>query len=349
MSLAEALAARDVARLPCRRDEDWRWTDLRGLLRVLPPQAGAFEGAVRAGPFAALGEGEALFVNGELRSGADLLVLEGGERTLRLRFVAASGETAQAAQAAVRVGPGASMVLLESHEHLSGGYVADVRLDIEVAEGGQLERIVLVDDDAEAVRVATASVKLGPSARFSQTLLSSGARRQRLETRLAHPGAGAEARLDGVYVVTGKRHADMTSQVVHGGVDGVTSQLTKGVADDQARAVFQGRIVVEQGADRTDARMGHHALILSDRAEVDAKPELEIYADDVACAHGATVGALDEDVLFYVRQRGLPLTEARALLTLAFLGEVVDRIQDDQARAIADGWLQARLGGLHGV
>ncbi len=101
--------------------------------------------------------------------------------------------------------------------------------------------------------------------------------------------------------------------------------------------------MVEKGADRTDARMGHHALMLSDRAEVDAKPELEIWADDVACAHGATVGALDEDALFYARQRGIPEDQARAMLVEAFLAEVVDRIEHEAARGLAHAWLVARL------
>ena len=118
-----------------------------------------------------------------------------------------------------------------------------------------------------------------------------------------------------------------------------------GVVRDQARGVFQGRIVVSEGADRTDARMGHHALILSDRAEVDAKPELLIYADDVACAHGNTVGALDEDALFYARQRGMNEDTAKALLTEAFVGEVVDRIEHEGAREIARAWVAQRLGG----
>ena len=113
---------------------------------------------------------------------------------------------------------------------------------------------------------------------------------------------------------------------------------------DQARGVFQGRIVVEQGADGADARMGHHALILSDRAEVDAKPELEIYADDVACAHGNTVGALDEEALFYALSRGIPEGEARALLIGAFLAEVIDRIAHEPARELARTWLAERLG-----
>ncbi len=123
-------------------------------------------------------------------------------------------------------------------------------------------------------------------------------------------------------------------------MDGTTDQLTKGVVRDQARGVFQGRIVVAPGADKTDARMGHHALILSDRAEVDAKPELEIFADDVACAHGNTVGALDEEALFYAEQRGIPEPEARAMLTEAFVGEVIDRIEHEGARDVV-----ARLGG----
>ena len=103
--------------------------------------------------------------------------------------------------------------------------------------------------------------------------------------------------------------------------------------------------MVAEGADRTDAKMGHHALILSDRAEVDAKPELEIYADDVACAHGNTVGALDEDALFYARQRGMPEAEARALLTEAFIGEVTDRIWFEGARDVVRAWAAERLRG----
>jgi Fe-S cluster assembly protein SufD len=150
-------------------------------------------------------------------------------------------------------------------------------------------------------------------------------------------------RLDGVYLLRDKRHADLTTIVTHDGVDGVTMQMAKGVVRDQARGVFQGRIIVAEGADRTDARMEHHALILSDRAEVDAKPELEIYADDVACSHGNTVGALDEDALFYARQRGIPEIEAKALLTEAFIGEVIDRIQHEGAREVVRLWAAGRL------
>jgi Fe-S cluster assembly protein SufD len=228
-----------------------------------------------------------------------------------LRFVSASEGAAHAAAYAIVVEPDTTLVLLESHEGRANGYFSDVILDIAVGEGARVERIVLVDDHAEAIDVVTAEVDLAPGATFNQTVLTTGARRQRIETRINHPGAHANVRLDGVYILENQRHADQTTVVTHGGVDGITSQLTKGVVDDQARGVFQGRIVVQPGADQTDARMGHHALILSDKAEVDAKPELLIFADDVSCAHGNTIGALDDEQIFYARQRGIPEAEAR--------------------------------------
>lgn len=343
MTLSAAIRTGDVAQLPGKRDEDWRWTDLRGLIRVLPPPSPEVAGEVGEGPF---GPAELTIVNGRLSGDAAELVVPAGEtRTVRLRFVSASEATSHGVHLAVELGEGARLTLLESHEGRAADYVADAVLTIGVGKGAALERIVLTSDDPGAVSVSTAIVTLGYGARLSQTVLAGGAKRQRIETRVEHPGHGAQVRLDGAYLLAGQRHADLTSVVTHDGVGGVTDQLAKGVVRDQARGVFQGRIVVAGGADKTDARMGHHALILSDRAEIDAKPELEIYADDVACAHGNTVGALDEDALFYIRQRGVPEPEARALLTEAFVGEVVERIEHEGAREAAAAWVAARLGG----
>lgn len=344
MSLASALRARDVAELPSKRDEDWRWTDLRGLLRVLPEASPAFNDVLAPGPFAGLGEAEVALVNGRLRGDASVLTLAAGERrTVRLRFVSASDAASHEARVAVEVGEGASLTLLESYEGAARDYVAAAGLDISLGAGARLERIVIAADGEGAVAVSTAEVTLAPKADYAQTLLTTGAKRQRLETRLTHPGADASVRLDSVYLLAGAHHADLTTVVTHAGPHGTTNQLTKGVVRDQARGVFQGKIVVAEGADGTDARMGHHALILSDRAEVDAKPELEIYADDVQCAHGNTVGALDDEALFYARQRGIPELEARALLTEAFIGEVVDRIAHEGAREVASAWAAERL------
>ena len=340
MTLALALKTGDLTQLPSRRDENWRWTDLRGLVRQLPPASPVFDGEVAAGPFDGLASDTILFVNGRQRHAAT----PGAGDVVALRFVSASEGTAHTASYAIVVEPDTTLVLLESHEGQAGGYFSDVTLDIAVGEGARVERIVLVDDHAEAIDVVTAEVDLAPGAIFNQTVLTAGARRQRIETRVNHPGAHAQVRLDGAYVLDHQRHADQTTVVTHGGVDGVTSQLTKGVVDDQARGVFQGRIVVQPGADQTDARMGHHALILSDKAEVDAKPELLIFADDVACAHGNTIGALDDEAIFYARQRGIPEAETRAMLTQAFLGEVVERIEHDGARAVAAAWVARKLG-----
>lgn len=340
MSLATAIKTGDLAQLPSRRDEDWRWTDLRGLIRVLPAASRAFAGDVGAGPFEA--DETVTIVNGH---GPAVIAIPAGEtRTVALRVIAATDETAHAARLSVSLGEGARLTLLESHEGRAAGYLTQTDLDLSLGEGAALERIVLVSDHAEAVAIVDATVTLAPGASFTQTVLTSGARRQRIETRVIHPGQGAAVRLDGAYLLRDQRHADLTTVVTHGGLDGATDQLTKGVVRDQARGVFQGRIVVERGADRTDARMGHHALILSDKAEVDAKPELLIFADDVQCAHGNTVGALDEAAIFYARQRGMPEAVARAMLTEAFVGEVVDRIGHEGAREVARAWVSGQLG-----
>jgi Fe-S cluster assembly protein SufD len=347
MSLADAIRSGDVAALPSRRDEDWRWTDLRGLLRAMPPASPPGDAAILgAGPFAGLADEDLVVLNGRRLSGRGALTIPAGApRVLALRFVSQATGAAHHSDLSLILEAGAVLTLLESHEAAGGAYVADSVLDVRLGEGARLERIVLVDEAADAIAVDRAEVALAARARFAQTVLTVGARRQRSETRVRHPGGGAAVRIDGLYLPTGARQADLTSEVAHQGVDGSTSQLAKGAVRDQARGVFQGRIVVEPGADRTEARMGHHALILSDRAEVDAKPELLIHADDVACAHGNTVGALDEEALFYAAQRGVPDAEARAMLTEAFLIEVVDRIGHDGARETARAWVAARLRG----
>jgi Fe-S cluster assembly protein SufD len=340
MNLAAAITTRDADALPGRRDEDWRWTDIRGLIRTVPqPSAPLAPDAAGEGPFAGLAGRTVTIANG---AGAAQIEIADGE--VVALDVVSKGDGSHAAAVRISVAPGVSATLLESYRG-EGGYLAHTQLAIVLGEGARLERIVLAAEDAESVAVSQAQVELAPKAVFVQTTLAGGARRQRLETRVAHPGGQASLRLDGIYLLAGKRHADLTTSVTHAGLDGQTDQLTKGVVRDQSRGVFQGRIVVAEGADRTEAKMGHHALILSDKAEVDAKPELEIYADDVACAHGNTVGALDEEQLFYIRQRGVPEAEARALLTTAFVGEVVERIVHEGAREIARAWAADRLRG----
>ncbi|MHB8528620.1 MAG: Fe-S cluster assembly protein SufD [Caulobacteraceae bacterium] len=343
MSLARAIETGDLAELPSRRDEDWRWTDMRGLIRVLPPRSPEASPPRNAGPFDGLAEREIAIVNG--RGETSIRVPPGERRAIALRIIATPGAGSHAAQLEIDVGQGAGLTLLESYEGETAEYLSEIDIAIRLAADAAFSRIVLARDGAEAVSVSKADIASGPASRLTQIVVTSGARRQRLETRVVHPGAGAKVRLDGVYLLSGKRHADITTVVSHEGVDGTTDQLIKGVVRDQGRGVFQGRIVVRPGADKTDAKMGHHALVLSDRAEVDAKPELEIFADDVACAHGNTVGALDEDALFYARSRGIPEEEARSMLIEAFVGEVVDRIEHEGAREVVRALVAKELAG----
>ena len=342
MDLASRIDLNDAESFPSRRSEDWKYTDVRRFLRAAPEPSpeGAAEGE---GPFAGLAGDELLFVNGRC-DGFPGLIAEGpGEHLAVLRFVSASDGTGHQAQVAIEVKAGSALTLLESHEGEAEGYVANAGLTISLGDGARLERIVLANDAEDALSFSRAQVTMGAGAAFSQTVLATGAKLQRIETRLKHPGEGAAVRIDGAYLLAGKRHTDLTTEVDHTGPNGLTDQLTKGVVRDEARGVFQGRIIVREGADGTDARMGHHALITSERGEVDAKPELEIYADDVSCAHGNTVGALDESALFYMEQRGIPAEDARALLTEAFLMEVVDRIGHEGARERVRAWLTERL------
>lgn len=330
----------DASTFPSRRTEAWKYSDLKRYLREAPqPSPTAAVGA--SGPFFSLGGEAVVFANGRAVGASDFIT--SGEQTLRLRYISQAEGTGHTAVARVVARPGAKLLLLETHEGTGSAYVAHNRLDLDVASGAEVERIVLIDEPEDAISIAEAEVRLAPGGVYRQTIVTTGAKLQRVETRIRHGGDGAQVRADGLYLLTGSRHADLTSVVTHAAADGQTSQLIKGVARDASRGVFQGKIIVERGADGTDARMGHHALIASERAEIDAKPELIIYADDVQCAHGNTVGNLDESALFYMQQRGIPAEEARALLTQAFLIEVVDRIEHEGAREEVREWLTARL------
>ncbi len=388
MSLASAIRTRDLAELPSRRDEDWRWSGLRALFRVMPPASPAVEVVQSKGPFHGLANADVIIANGRLNWWPDddqlpnglriathdepaqplltsklpmalqasvnahdpkatIWTVAGGEaRSIGLRFISVGSSTSHAARVGFVVEAGASLVLLESYEAEGSDYFSNVLLEFFVGEGARVERIVIADDAVDAVSVSTSEVHLAHGANFAQTVLASGAKRQRIETHVRNPGSGSHVRLDGAYLLGGPRHSDQTTVLTHQGLGGVSSQLVKGVVADRARAVFQGKIIVARGADGTDARMGSHAILLSDRAEVDAKPELEIYADDVQCAHGNTAGALDDAALFYARQRGIPEVPAKAMLTAAFVGEVVERVVDDGAREMARAWVEMKLAGL---
>lgn len=190
-----------------------------------------------------------------------------------------------------------------------------------VAEDGALTRVVI--QTGAATPLAIARVRLAKGATLRQFILAEGAKLARIETHVDVEGEGAHVELNGVYLTGAGRHADLTSVINHHVASGETRQLIKGVARKGGRGVFQGKIVVAKDAQKTDARQYHHGMLLEEGAEIFAKPELMIYADDVQCAHGNTAGGLDERALFYMRSRGVPEAEARALLIESFLIEAI--------------------------
>ncbi|MBX3428899.1 MAG: SufD family Fe-S cluster assembly protein [Hyphomonadaceae bacterium] len=214
--------------------------------------------------------------------------------------------------------------------------------DWAVGKGAELTRVVI--QTGKELPLSVTRVRLAEGAKYAQFVLSFGARLARIETHVTVEGEGAEVTMNGAYLAGIGRHADLTSVIEHKAPGAVTRQLVKGVARKGGRGVFQGKIVVDRVAQKTDARQHHQGLLLEDGAEVFAKPELMIHADDVQCAHGNTAGGLDERALFYMRSRGIPETEARSLLIEAFLVETIpdglpEALRDELVAAIRT-WLK---------
>ena len=176
--------------------------------------------------------------------------------------------------------------------------------------------------------------------------MTSGGAVSRLQGFFNLAGEGSELSVNGVNLLKSKQHGDTTLVIDHAVPHCLSREIFRAVVDDRAHSVFQGRIIVRPDAQKTDGKMMTRALLLSDEAEADNKPELEIFADDVTCGHGATAGALDDSLLFYLRARGLPEKEAQALLIQAFVGEAIEGIADDKLRELAmaqaERWLEAR-------
>jgi Fe-S cluster assembly protein SufD len=260
---------------------------------------------------------------------------------LHVVFAADAPQTYRRLQVIVR--EGASLELSESH--LGGAGFSASLIEFTLETGAKVSRHLFQAAAGPAVQVITTTAQLGCQASFGQTVLALGARMARIETSLAHAGEGAEARLDAAYALGAGRHADITTLVRHSVGGATTRQLTRGVVSGDGRAVFQGKFHVARHAVKTDARMQHNALLLSPEAEVFAKPELQIHADDVQCAHGNTVGALDAMQVFYLRSRGIPQVDAERLLTEAFLTEALTGGGDADHPATAR-LLQALTGAL---
>jgi Fe-S cluster assembly protein SufD len=227
-----------------------------------------------------------------------------------------------------------------------GRYWRNDVVAVRLAERAELARTIVVEESAEAVHLGQLDATLGRAARFTGFALLIGGRTVRHEANVEIAGEGAQCRLDGAFVVTGRDEANIVATVDHAAPGGQTRELIKGVAAGRGHGAFQGRIIVREDAQKTDAHQLSRNLLIGARAAIDTKPQLEIYADDVKCSHGASVGDLDEAALFYLRARGIPAEEARHMLIDGFLREVVETVDDFATRTHLLRRLAGRLGNL---
>ena len=397
-----------AAGLPHRRVEEWKYTDLRALMRDAKPLAGMPDAAAReragnaGASLASIEARRIVFLDGAFMPElSDLAGLEAGLTIGSLAQALASGDEAVTGQlgnivpsddvalalntafmgdgAVVRVAPGVALarpialvffnsgarpasiftrslvlvgngaraMLVESHEGTAGvDDQVNTALELKVGDDAHVDHVKITREGSGSLHVATLLAAIGARARFNEFLFTSGAAVVRNQLFVRFAGEGTVAGIRGANLLTGREHADTTVVADHVAGACTSREIFKSVLDGESRGVFQGRITVRREAQRTDAKMATHALLLSEAAEADSKPELEIYADDVQCGHGATTGALDDDLLFYLKARGIPTKEAEALLIQAFIGEAVEGIEHAGLRdALMDqvtAWLKAR-------
>jgi Fe-S cluster assembly protein SufD len=232
----------------------------------------------------------------------------------------------------IRLDKGARLTLVEISAG-QGTYLLNTVAEIHVAPGAHLTHIRLQDEAVTAFHVSTTYADIETGGTYDSFTLNLGARLSRTEVHAQLTGPGAIVHLNAAQILAGSQHADFTTVVGHTAPKCTSRQTVKNVLAGRSRGVFQGKIEVARDAQKTDGYQMNQALLLSPDAEIDSKPELEIFADDVKCSHGATVGELDAQQLFYLRSRGIPDPEARSILVRAFLAEALDAVADDTIRA----------------
>lgn len=268
-----------------------------------------------------------------VRDGAVLRIRDGARlaRPLEIAAVFAGGAPGlQTLRHLVSLGAGAEATLLFTCSGPDGvAYHSNVVTEIHAGDGARLRWISVQEEGDEALHLAMLLARLGADASFEPFAFAAGSSVARSELRLSFEGEGTRAAVRGATIARRRQHIDTTLFVDHA-VPGCTStEYFKSVIDGEAKGVFQGKIIVRPDAQKTDGKMMSRALLLSEQAEFANKPELEIFADDVTCGHGATCGQIDEDMLFFMRSRGIDREEAERLLIQAFLAEVIEEIGDD--------------------
>jgi Fe-S cluster assembly protein SufD len=255
-----------------------------------------------------------------------------------------TGETASYARILVNLGEGAELTLIETHRGRAGQ--ENTVMESVLAKGAKLDHVRVNAADAAAQTLSTLATSVAENASFSTLSFTSGAALSRHQVFLRLHGDHAKIGVRGVTLLKGQQHADTTLVTEHDALHGEGRKLFKTIVDDDARGVFQGKIIVKPGAQKTDGKMSSNALLLGENAQMHAKPELEIFADDVVCGHGATVSALDGELLFYLMSRGVSRKEAEGLMIQAFAGEALESVEHEDLRgalvAMTAEWIARR-------
>ena len=253
------------------------------------------------------------------------------ERPLQITFVADGEQSASFPRVLVVAEENSSATLIESFVG-EGRYFTNAIVEVVVKDGAQFEHYRLQRESKDAFHASTSSVELGRASRYYTTSINLGAQLSRHDVSVVMDHEGAETSVDGLYMVGSDQHTDTHSVIDHKQPHCNSHQLYKGILDGNGRAVFNGKIYVREGAQKTDAMQTNKNLLLSNKARIDTKPQLEIFADDVKCAHGAAVGQIDPEELFYLAARGITPELGRNLLTYGFAEEVIAKIKVESIR-----------------
>lgn len=378
---ADATAERiTVAGLPTRRVESYHYTDLKTLLRAIPPLAqaaneasapalrvpGAYQlmianGIIQSASTAPAGVIVGKAAGGVLTTRDDVLVHLNGafakeSLTLTLENSVdpviqidrrSEGEAAHVADSLkVFVADGASAVILETFSGSDAAHVGNHATYMALGKNAVVTHITVDLSPRAASHFASNEYHVGEGARLRTLVIHAGAGLARTQLFPRYEGAGAHGDITGLNLVVDGQHADITMDASHAVPHTSSQPLFKSVARGRGKSVVQGKLVVARDAQKTDAKFMHQGLMLSDEAEILSKPELEIYADDVKCAHGATVGELDKAALFYMASRGMDPVMAQTLLLRSFVAGVFDSVEDEMLRETLEAAALAKLESL---
>ena len=360
-------AAQRFAQLgwPSTKLEEWKYTNVAPIARIDWRTASAAEtaAATRVGAPALGGASrELVFINGRGPTSATshplfakfadymrhpfvalntaraqdgaLIVIPDGEVVegfIHLHFIGEGDGVWSHPRNLIVAGRNAQVTVVETYSG-RGNYFTNAVTEIVAGDGAVVDHTRLQCESAEAFHVSTVQVHQERASSVTARTIAFGSALARLETNVALKGEGASLTLDGLFVLAGRQHVDNQTLIDHARPHCDSMELYKGILDESARGIFDGRIIVRPDAVKTNSRQVNHNLLLSETAIIDSKPTLEIHNDDVKCNHGSTIGQLDENAMFYLRARGIGEGEARNLLVYAFASQIVDRIKTDPVR-----------------